>query len=75
MILTVCVFTFASLVAVDPVSEDCFRGDSKDLARVQARCDLIAKDPISTCEIQRVGATKYYVRIRHLADSTPDTTL
>ncbi len=73
MILTVCIFTFASLVAVDPVTENCFRTDSKGLADDVATCTEISKDPISTCEVQRVGATKYYIRVRRLASNRDET--
>ncbi len=75
MILTVCIFTFASLVAVDPVSEECFRTTDKDLAIVTAMCAKTDKDPLSTCEVQRVGATKYYIRVRHLAGTSDEGTV
>jgi hypothetical protein len=72
MILTICIFSFASLVAVDPVTEECFRTDGAGLTRAVAACSAIAKDPISTCEVQRMGATKYYIRVRRLAGSADE---
>lgn len=66
MILTVCIFVFSSLVSVDPVSEDCIRGNDKDLAEVSVMCRQIDRDPLATCELQRVGVAKYFVRIRRL---------
>ncbi len=72
MILTICIFQFASLVAVDPVSENCFRSSDRDLAIVTSMCTATNKDPLSTCEVQRVGATKWYVRLRTLAGSSDE---
>ena len=71
MILTVCIFVFSSLVSVDPVSSDCVRSDDKGLLEVSAMCRTLDKDPLATCEVQRVGATKHYIRIRYLELSAP----
>ncbi len=81
MLLTLCIFTFASLVAVDPVSEECIRVNQAQLADFTTACAAENKDPLSTCEIQRMGALKVYIRVRHLAGhkdegppATPGTT-
>ncbi len=66
MIVTACFFVFSSLVSVTPISSDCVRGTEKDLAEVSAMCRAIDKDPLQTCEMQRVGATKYIFRVRRL---------
>jgi len=64
MILTICVFAFASLVSTEPVSETCYRVTDKELSKVVVACGDVNHDPLSTCEVQRMGATRYYVRIR-----------
>ena len=71
MILTICIFSFASLVSPVPTTEQCFRTDSAGLTDATARCEAINHDPLSTCEVQRVGATRYYIRIRSLETKAP----
>lgn len=68
---TVCIYLFASLVSVDPVSEDCVQATKKDVAEATAMCSALDKDPLTTCEIQRVGATKFFIRIRRIELSGP----
>lgn len=64
---TVCVFIFASLTAVEPVEASCFTtANEKALEPVRAECSRLDKDPLTTCEMQRVGALKYFIRIRQL---------
>lgn len=72
MILTICLFSFASLVSPYPSSEDCYKATEQDLRVVSAKCALANKDPLSTCEIQRVGATKWYVRLRTISGGTDE---
>ena len=74
MILTVCVFSFLSLTATRADYETCYRATSKDLVDVTTACSALDKDPLSTCEVQRVGATKWFVRIRHLDTTRPEPT-
>lgn len=66
MILTVCVFSFLSLTGPAADSETCYRATSKDLSDIRVACSALDRDPISTCEVQQVGATKFFVRIRHI---------
>lgn len=71
MVLTICIFSFLSLTAPQADYETCYRATSKDLVDVTAACSALDKDPLSTCEIQRVGAAKFFVRVRHL-DTSPE---
>lgn len=64
MILTICVFSFLSLVSPTPAEETCYRATDKELSAVNEACAAVNHDPLSTCEVQRVGATRYYVRLR-----------
>ena len=70
MILTICVFSFLSLTATTADYETCYRATPKELSAVTTACSEVDKDPLSTCEVQRVGATKFFVRIRHLETSS-----
>ncbi len=71
MILTICLFTFSSLVSPVADTETCYKATEKDLAGVTASCLAVNHDPLSTCEIQRVGATRYYVRVRTIETEAP----
>ncbi len=73
MILTICLFTFSSLVSPVPDTEQCFKLTDKALPVIVAKCEAYNHDPLTTCEVQRVGATRYYVRIRTIEGVAPAT--
>ncbi len=63
---TLCLFMFASVTAVDPVSVDCYRASHSDVRTASDKCTALDKDPITTCETQRVGALKVFIRVRKI---------
>ncbi len=73
MILTICLFTFSSLVSPVPDSEACYKATSDKLPGIIATCDAANKDPLTTCEVQKVGAVRYYIRIRTIEGVLPAT--
>jgi hypothetical protein len=61
---TLCYFVFSTLTAVTPAQESCIKApESYVRAAVQA-CRAADRDPIGTCEAQRVGAVHVYIRVR-----------
>ncbi len=64
---TICFAVYASLTAVDPIQQQCVKGLTKTQVSDVARgCDAWSHDPITTCEMRRAGALKYFVTVRHL---------
>lgn len=70
---TICFFLFSSVTAVTPIKQECVVGTRKDVAEATARCAELDRDPLTTCEAQRMGALKLYVRIRQLETSPVKT--
>jgi len=64
MVLTICVFSFLSLVSPTPDYETCYRATDAQLKVVVGRCEALNHDPLSTCDIKRLSATRYYVYVR-----------
>ena len=63
---TLCLFMFASVTAVDPISTDCVRATQAKVSEATRRCSVLDKDPLTTCETQRMGALKVFIRVRQL---------
>ncbi len=63
---TVCYALFASLTAVTPLESECFKMNQADVNVAVVDCRKLDHDPFTTCESQRVGALKYFFRVRKL---------
>ncbi len=63
---TICAFVFASLVSTEPTSVECGSTDKAGIAKATAACSALDKDPLTTCEVHRAGALKYFITIRQL---------
>ena len=63
---TLCVFLFSSATAVLPIDAKCGMASKKEVDEAVALCREADKDPLMTCESQRMGALKWFIRVRKL---------
>ncbi len=64
---TLCVFLFSSLVSTNPVGPaECVLVDKYELTRSRVKCEALDHDPLTTCDMHRVGALKWFITIRKL---------
>jgi hypothetical protein len=64
---TICVYIFVSQFAVTPIEARCFEDRSQDdVNKSVAQCRQEDKSPATTCESQRVGALKWFIRVRRV---------
>jgi hypothetical protein len=64
--LMLCTYVFASVVATMPVQTSCVRVTAKQAEAHVFACKLLDKDPLATCESQRMGALTWFIRVRRL---------